>query len=112
MRSSLILLLFLVQCTARAVYTGPVQPVVGTCDPIGVGTLTLRSHAVEFAPSAGVLVLTGTLGQNGAIHAELVRPGSDKRPYRLTLQATLAAGQIEGDYVTPRCQYKVHLASH
>jgi hypothetical protein len=93
-------------------YTGTVQPVAGTCEAVSAGTLTLRANAVEFAPTSGVLVLTGTLAKDGSIRAQLVRPGSDKHPYTLTLQATLKSDQIEGDYLTPRCHYRLHLSAN
>ncbi len=105
-----VVLLLLTQCATRAIYSGPVEPVAGTCEPASSGTLTLRADNVEFAPTSGVLVLTGVLDKDGGIHADLIRPGVEKLPYHLTLHATLRAGKIEGEYVTPRCHYKIHLA--
>jgi hypothetical protein len=104
-----LVLLCLTQCAQRTLYIGTIQPVSGTCDPASQATLNIRDQAVEFAPTAGVLILSGKIAADGFINATLIRPGADKNPYRLSLRAALANRQVNGEYVSQRCRYTVHL---
>ncbi len=110
MRRFLPLLLMLAQCSgAPSLYVGTIQPQAGTCDAPSRASLIIHRHAVQFAPSSGVLVLTGALTPEGQVQAELVRAGADKRPYRLVLRAGVTNAAVDGEYTTPRCRYAVHL---
>ncbi len=97
-------------CTSlETVFSGSLQPVSGTCDPSQTAVLTLRHHAVAFAPNTGTLVLRGTTENSGHISAELNLPGIDHKPYSLTFDATRQGDTIKGTYSTPRCRYAVAL---
>jgi hypothetical protein len=93
----------------EAMFTGQPKPLAGTCDPPGTAILTVRHRAVAFAPSTGTLVLKGTADAAGHLTADLTLPGSDHKPYRLTLDATRHADSVEGTYITPRCRYAISL---
>jgi hypothetical protein len=90
-------------------FNGALRPLSGTCDPSATAILTLRHHAVAFAPNTGTLVLRGTADQSGHINAELTLPGIDHKPYPLSLDATIQGDTIRGTYSTPRCRYAVAL---
>jgi hypothetical protein len=102
--------LLLADCAnPETIFSGPTTPLAGTCDPPTAAVLTLRHHAVAFAPDTGTLVLRGTTDPSGHITASLTLPGVDHKPYALILDATRHADVIEGTYVTPRCRYHIAL---
>lgn len=92
-------------------FRGKLTPVAGTCEPPGDALLIRRGRFVQFTPREGVLILEGQIAPDGSVSASLQTPGADRRPYRLTLRATLAGTSIKGEYVTPRCRYRVDLAA-
>jgi hypothetical protein len=105
------LLLALSCCGDREIlFSGPVRPLSGTCDPPATAALTIRHHAILFAPDTGTLALQGTIDPSGHITAALTLPGADRAPYHLTLDASRNAGTITGTYATPRCRYAVTLS--
>jgi len=91
-------------------YVGSLTPLAGTCDTAARTLLVRHASSVEFVPQDGVLILRGTLNAAGDIEATQDMRGATQGPYRLTFTGKLAADQITGTYVTPRCRYRVTLA--
>lgn len=94
---------------SELLFSGPIKPMAGTCDPEASAALTIRHRAVLFAPNTGTLALRGTIDAAGHITAGLTLPGADRTPYQLTLDASRTAGTIAGTYATPRCRYALIL---
>ena len=92
-------------------WVGPVAPESGRCPPQTRGTLTMvaRDRSVAFTPNDGVLVLHGTVGADGAVHASLDAPGAEHRPFALRLDAMLTEAGVNGTYTTPICRERVEL---
>ncbi len=90
-------------------YFGKVTPGVGVCDPAQAASLTIRRDQVRFAPTQGVLVLSGNMAANGAITASLTVPDMNRKPTQYKLLARLAGDEITGSYVTPRCTSTINL---
>jgi hypothetical protein len=93
-------------------YVGQLEPLSGSCDVANRATLQRHGAIVQFSPQDGVLTLDGTLSSAGQIDAAQQTIGMDRKPYRLMFSGALAGSAITGQYVTPRCRYRVtlHLA--
>ena len=91
-------------------YTGTVMP-DGACGVASRGTLTTVGGRFTFAPSDGVLLLSGTVGASGELAAALATPGVDRKPFLMRFDGALTAGQVTGRYLTPRCGFNVRLSA-
>ncbi len=76
----------------------------------GRASLVATRSAVLFTPNEGTRTLEGTVAPDGAVAAERMTTGADKKPYVTRLAARLTDGAITGTYTTPRCSYAVRLA--
>lgn len=92
-------------------WVGAVTPEAGRCPPSSVGTLTavVRDRSVTFTPNDGVLVLQGTVGSDGTVHAAFAAQGADRHPFPLRLDATLSEAGVTGTYTSPICRSHVEL---
>ncbi len=90
-------------------YFGAVTPQAGVCDAAHAAALTIRQDHVRFAPTQGVLVLSGSIAANGEINASLTIPDANRKPTSYRLNARLAGDDITGTYVTPRCKSTISL---
>ncbi len=90
-------------------YFGNVTPQSGVCDPPNAASLTIRRDQVRFAPTQGVLVLSGSIAADGAITATLTIPDVNRKPTQYRLAAHLAGDDITGSYITPRCTSTISL---
>ena len=90
-------------------YFGNVTPQAGVCDAAQAASLTIRRDQVRFAPTQGVLVLSGKLAKDGAITATLTVADMNRKPRQYELNARLAGDAITGSYVTPRCTSTISL---
>ncbi len=90
-------------------YTGPLTP-DGPCGAATHGTLTTEGTKFAFTPSDGVILLRGDVAADGSAHADITTTGADKKPFVMTLTATISADKVDGHYVTPRCTFTVSLA--
>jgi hypothetical protein len=105
-----LLLLSLAGCSgAPQTFTGQLEPISGTCDDANRATLQRHGAIVQFTPQDGVLTLDGTVSSAGEITAVQQTLGMDRKPYRLMFTGVLAGTVITGQYVTPRCRYRVSL---
>lgn len=99
-------------CSAPAArevrYVGDVTP-ESACGVATHGTLTTAKGRFTFAPSDGVLLLTGDVREGGALAATLTTTGADRKPYVMRFEGTLAVDQVRGRYMTPRCAFTVTL---
>ncbi len=99
----------------QARYTGAVTP-DGPCGAASSGTLTTliaggaRGH-FTFAPADGVLQLSGTVGEDGTLAAELTTPGADRKGFTMRFSGHLDPEHVTGRYVTPRCGFSVSLTN-
>lgn len=96
-------------------FVGTITPESGQdCRPAGPSpaTLTLKrsDKTVMFAPTDGVLVLSGSLAPDGTVHAKLdLTTTDDHKPYPLVLDGMLVNQSFTGTYTTPDCRYRVAL---
>lgn len=118
-----LLIPFLATCGGResllssydARFVGTITPESGEdCHPASPSpaTLTLKrsDNSVMFAPTDGVLVLSGSLTPDGTVHARLDLATTDEhKPYPLVLDGTLVNQSFTGTYTTPGCRYRVAL---
>lgn len=95
--------------TRNTGYFGTVTPQAGVCDPAHAASLTIRRDQVRFAPTQGVLVLSGSIATDGAIKAALTIQDANRKPTQYRLTARLADDEITGSYVTPRCTSTISL---
>jgi hypothetical protein len=95
--------------TAREIrYIGDVTPEMA-CGVATHGTLTTGKGRFTFAPSDGVLLFSGDVGDGGALAATLTTTGADRKPYAMRFEGVLTADHVRGRYVTPRCAFAVRL---
>jgi hypothetical protein len=106
------MLLILSGCAGddRFTYAGDLTPTSGSCEPPGRAMLIRHGRYVQFTPRQGVLILDGQIAPDGQVTASLDTQGADRKPYHLILRAQLAANQVTGTYITPRCRYAVSLS--
>lgn len=92
-------------------WVGTVAPEAGRCPPSSQGTMTakIRDRSVTFTPNDGVLVLHGSVGPDGAVHAEFDAQSADHRPFPLRLDAKLSEAGVTGTYSSPICHSHVEL---
>lgn len=92
-------------------WVGSVTPEAGRCPPASVGTMTAvaRDRSITFTPNDGVLVLHGTVGSDGTVHAAFDPQGADHHPFPLRLDAKLTAAGVTGTYTSPICHAHVEL---
>ena len=95
--------------TRMDAYFGTTIPQTGVCDPPQAASLTIRREQVRFAPTQGVLVLSGSIAPDGAIKAVLTIPDINRKPTLYRLEAHLTGNDITGSYITPRCTSMVSL---
>ena len=90
-------------------YFGAAIPQAGVCDPSQAASLTIRQNQVRFAPTQGVLVLSGSIAPDGAIKAVLTIPDANRKPTQYRLEARLTGSDVIGSYITPRCTSVISL---
>ncbi len=90
-------------------YYGSLTPRAGTCETPRPASLTVRGDKVQFAPTQGTVLLTGSLAADGTIAASLQLIDMNRKPARYTLAGHLAGDSIDGVYVTPRCRATISL---
>ena len=90
-------------------YFGDVTPQSGVCDPSHGASLTIRRDQVRFAPTQGVLVLSGSIAKDGMITATLTVLDMNRKPVQYRVAAHLAGDEVIGSYVTPRCTSSISL---
>ncbi len=90
-------------------YTGRVVP-ESACGTEAPATLVVRRSRFTFTPTDGVLLITGDVAPDGTLAGQLTTPGVDRKPFTMTLAARIAATEVDGTYVTPRCRFRVTLS--
>ncbi len=117
MKAATMLLLLLSACTASGDgrFVGPLTTDQGACglgfDDQGkaTATLLLRGEAAKFAPTTGVLVLSGHVNGAGHVLAGNNTPGADRKPFPQVFEGERTGNQVVGRFATPRCRAAVTL---
>ena len=112
-----LLVVLLAGCGAvsDARFSGSVTATEGVCglgfDAAGRAraTLVTRGDDVRFAPSDGVIVLSGKMNAAGHVVVGSTAAGADKKPFAQVFEGDLAGDYVSGVYATPRCRAKVDL---
>ena len=89
-------------------YTGHIVP-EGTCGAESPATLVVRGGRFDFTPTDGVLLIAGTVAEDGTVAGQLITPGVDRKPFAMKLAAKIVGAEVTGSYITPRCRFTVAL---
>ena len=111
-----LILLGLSGCSGEAArFTGPVTVEQGTC-ALGfdattntTASLVLRGNDVQFAPSDGVIVLTGQIDGKGHVVASSNATGADRKPFPQVFEGDRDGDRVVGRFASPRCRANVVL---
>ncbi len=110
----LLLLLLPAACAAPTTpngrYVGAITPAAPSefCRPAHA-SLRLHDGQALFVPDDTTWSLPGAAQPGGAIEAERIGSGANKKPWPTRFAGTWTPGAVTGTYTTPRCTYAVGL---
>jgi hypothetical protein len=93
-------------------WTGMMRTQQGRCPERADARLLVDGKRLSFVPSAGVLVLTGTIGADPRrLHAELMLSDMNHKPLPMVFEGVPSAdgSRIDGTFGTPACRASVVL---
>ncbi|WP_158746065.1 hypothetical protein [Acidisphaera sp. L21] len=103
-------------CSGTERYVGSVTTEQGACGPgFDAGgkanaVLTVRGKAVQFAPTDGVILLTGDMTDAGHVVVQNSAPGADRKLFQQVFEGDRKGDAVTGRFATPRCRANVVLS--